>query len=766
MKGTDPSHHAALRVALGYTVMAAVWILFSDAALASVGDPWGTAGDMVKGLAFVSVTGAVLYRLVRSMYRRQAELDRALDEHTVMQAALFNRSPEAMWVYDPETFEILEVNDTMVRRYGVQRERLLGMHIAELGPPEETEPVARRVGPGTDNAPHLWIHHGPRGERRWIEVVTHRVDWRGAPACLALGRDITAQKRAEDELRTSQRQISGVLSAMQEIAFSIDMVSGEIAYLNDVAVEVLGRHESDLLMTLEEFEQSIVEEDRGAYRDALERVVRDGWAETEFRVARPDGRLTSLQVRGRCVPGPTGKLEHVDGVAFDLTSRRELDQLVEHQRAFDDVTGLPNRLAFASSIEAALASTASSAPGVVAVFDLDRFGAVNQSAGHHVGDAVLRSVAEQITSVLGPGMLAARVGGDEFAVFCPPGVLSASELAELLHDAVDREVTIGDYQFFIAMSVGVTEAVAGADPDDILRDADLAMSAAKARTSGVEYYHPVYRSTVAEEVRIERELRSALANDQLVTMYQPQVSLENDRIVGVEALVRWNHPERGLTAAASFIIAAERSNLIGEIGKLVLRQSCEQAVRWRDRYGDAAPRIWVNLSRRELDTPGISASVLKVLDEHDLPTDAIGIEVTETAFVADPGPAATALSEMAAAGVPIAIDDFGTGWSSLQTLKAFPLTTVKIDRSFVTNVGVSVEDTQITKAIIGMAKGMTLSTLAEGVETAQQLLELRRLGCDEVQGYLLGRPSPPRHIEEILDMGGKPTVFTSRSRAG
>jgi predicted signal transduction protein with EAL and GGDEF domain len=386
---------------------------------------------------------------------------------------------------------------------------------------------------------------------------------------------------------------------------------------------------------------------------------------------------------------------------------------------------------------------------------------VNESAGHYAGDAVLVATAERVTSVLDPGMVAARVGGDEFAVFSPPGLTTAAELGERLQDAIDDVFVVGDYEFFISMSVGLAESDNGTDAESLLRDAHVAMTAAKRRTAGVEHFHPAYRSSITELVRLEGELRRALAANEIVAAYQPLVSLTTDRIVGVEVLARWNHPKRGLVAAAEFILAAERSSLIVDIGREMLDQACAQAARWRERYGNDAPRVWINLSRRELDAPDIASRVHKTIVDHDLPMSALGVEVTESAFVADGAPGVAALRAMAASGISIALDDFGTGWSSLQTLKAFPLSVVKIDRSFITNVGVSVGDTQITKAVIGMAKGMGLRVLAEGVETAEQLTHLRKAGCDEVQGYLLGRPGDAAKIDEILETGGKPTVFLS-----
>lgn len=763
MGGPDRARAAARSVALTYAAVAGLWILTSDMAFDAIGGPATSVwGNIAKGLLFVSITGGILYVMVSQLYRREQHLSEELSRQSELRATMFDLSPEAMWVYDPETLELLEVNQTMTRRYGRSRDELLALRTTELGPLQGNERIVHRIGSSERRGePVLWLHYGPHGEHRWVEVVAHPVDWNGRLATLALSRDITAQKRAEDALRSSERRLAGVLTSMQEMAFSIDLITGRISYLNGVASEVLGRDPADLLATLEEFGTFVHPDDRGEFESTLRSVVDEGWVDTEIRVLQPDGTPRSLQIRARGVVGLSGRVEQVDGVAVDLTHREELAELLEHQRSFDQLTGLPNRLAFVRAVDAALAGGPEGADApIVALFDLDRFATVNQSAGHHAGDAVLTAVAERVTAVLVPGMLAARVGGDEFAVFSPAGLVSGDELVRLLQDAVDETVTVGDYEFFVTMSVGLAEAGTGSvDAEGLLRDAHLAMTAAKARTGGVEYFHPAYRSLIDEQVRIEGELRRAVSDGEIRAVYQPQVSLRTDRLVGVEVLARWHHPVRGLVPAAEFIEVAERSGLIVEVGEAMLDQACAQAADWRRRYGDTAPRVWVNLSRRELDTVEVVDRIGKALGRHGLGPEAIGVEVTETAFVADLGPGVAELVELRDWGVEVALDDFGTGWSSLQTLKAFPLSLVKIDRSFVTNVGVSDEDTQIVRAVIGMAAGMSMQTLAEGVETAEQLEHLRRLGCDQAQGYLLGRPGGPERIDEILDSGGKPTVF-------
>lgn len=641
----------------------------------------------------------------------------------------------------------------------------------DLSPPTDRTVVDRVVRNLEDHGvSHTWLIVDSTGANRWVEVTSNAITLDGRPVRLAVGRDVTHQRSTEEALRASERRLAGVLTSMREMAFTVDLAGDRIEWLNDVAAELLGSPLDELTMTVGEFVDLVVPNDRQTVRTAFDEVVARGWAETEIRFTTPGGSERILGLRGRAVTDEEGRVLQIDGVAIDLTRRNELEDLVAHQRSFDQLTGLPVRTAFLSSIDASLATTASLVPRpVVAMFDLDRFADVNESAGHTAGDKLLVAVAQRMSAVLEPGMVAARVGGDEFALFCPGGMASSSDIGTRLRNAVEGPFLVGTYEFFVSMSVGLAEAEPGDDAEDLIRDAHLAMSAAKARTTGIELFEPLHRSLAMDRVRIDTELRRALAEDQLVAVYQPEVDLHSRRIVAVEALVRWRHPDRGLVSAAEFVGEAERSNLVVDLGDVMLEHSFAQAARWRARYGEDAPVVWVNLSRRELDDPAVVDRVLVAVDRAGVRLEAVGLEITETAFVAEGGEALRSLGRLADAGFAVALDDFGTGWSSLQSLRSFPLTTVKIDQSFVQNVATEVRDRQLVAAVIGMAKGLSLQTLAEGVETPAQLEVLTDLGCDIAQGYLLGRPAGAAHIDAVLDAGGVPEALlgaTGRSGLG
>ncbi|QGG94926.1 putative bifunctional diguanylate cyclase/phosphodiesterase [Actinomarinicola tropica] len=757
----------AMRTAIAFAAAAAGWILFSDLVLDRVvGIRFDGRTDALKGLAFVSVVSVFLYWLVLRNNRTVIGLADRLAHQAAIDARLFRSSPEAMWVYDADTLELVEVNDTFVAATGYSRADLLRMRVPDLTL-ESERPAVERIArtSGLIGEPQVLLQVLKDGAHRWVEITSHAIDVEGRRARLAVGRDVTEQRLAAEALRASERRLAGILASMQEMAFSVDMQERRITYLNEVAAELLGRPTDELLMSLAEFVDLVVPEDRERLRATLGDVVEKGWAETEIRLRSAAGGTRTLRLKGTAVVAADGTITQVDGIATDLTHRQELEELVHHQRSFDQLTGLPVRRSFIEAVDAAVSvGPHLEPPAILAMFDLDRFADINEAAGHDAGDHVLCRVAERLQALVEPGMVAARVGGDEFALFCPAGLTSAQQLGARLRSTIEGLVSLDGYEFFVSLGVGLAVAEPSSTADDLLRNAHLAMSAAKARTSGVEVYSPSHHVQAVDRVRAEGDLRRALSEDRLLAVYQPEVDVRTGRMIGAEALIRWDHPERGLVAAGEFIAEAERSNLIIEVGDLMLRRALEQAAHWHDVHGPAAPIVWVNLSRRELDDPAVVDRVRQAIDAAGVPVHLVGIEVTETAFVDEGGTATESLAGLAAMGVRLALDDFGTGWSSLKSLKSFPLSVVKIDSSFVGNVASASRDRKIVQAIIGMAHGMSMSTIAEGVETHEQLEALAALGADRAQGYLLARPEPASVIDDLLDAGGVVEVMRDRPR--
>ncbi|MFI5493654.1 putative bifunctional diguanylate cyclase/phosphodiesterase [Actinoplanes sp. NPDC051859] len=418
--------------------------------------------------------------------------------------------------------------------------------------------------------------------------------------------------------------------------------------------------------------------------------------------------------------------------------QRQADQL-ENLAMADELTGLANRRRFEHALGVALETGRIQ----VALLDLDDFKGVNDRLGHGVGDHLLSVVARRLRAALPADVLCARMGGDEFAVLMPGATgEEADALVTRLAAVLDKPVTAGEHDLLVGASIGVTSGDGTTDPYEVMRRADVAMYAAKAAHDKPRRYTPGLDELSDEQARIGAELRTALDAGQFRVFYQPIVSLPAGHTVAVEALVRWEHPERGMVPPDQFIPAAERNGLIVELGEWIMRSACAQAMAWRAEHGEAAPiRMSVNVSARQLAEPGFGAMVAGVLAETGLPADTLAVEVTETAVFGG-GQAVQSLQDVHELGVSIALDDFGTGHSSLGLLQTVPVDVLKVDKSFVDGITMAGRHAVIATALIQVSAGLGLTAVAEGVETAEQAAELHRLGYELAQGYFFGRPSP------------------------
>jgi diguanylate cyclase (GGDEF)-like protein/PAS domain S-box-containing protein len=455
---------------------------------------------------------------------------------------------------------------------------------------------------------------------------------------------------------------------------------------------------------------------------------------------------------------------HIRGVVFnarDITERVRLEEQLTRQAFHDGLTGMANRALFRDRLDQALARSERSY-GVLAVLliDLDGFKQVNDSLGHDAGDQLLKIVADRFDSELRPSDTLARLGGDEFAVLIDGAhEAQASAVARRLLSALGAPVWIAGRELSIGASIGVALHPGGqARSEDLLRHADVAMYAAKEGGRGrFELFHYDMARELGELLGLEHELRLGLQRGEFTLHYQPEVNLANGEIVGVEALVRWNSPRRGLVPPDRFIRVAEATGLIIGLGEFVLREACAQAAQWR-REGLLPERFvtWVNLSGRQLLGGGISGTVQAALEDAGLPPECLGLEVTETTLVEEGPGGARGRKELQLlhdAGVRIAVDDFGTGFSSLGQLRSFPVDMIKVDRSFVQGIDEEAKDAAITANLVTLAHALGVLAIAEGIESDSQLASLRDLGCDLAQGYLFARPLPPTDLRNILAGG-------------
>ena len=478
----------------------------------------------------------------------------------------------------------------------------------------------------------------------------------------------------------------------------------------------------------------------------------------EYRISRADGRFVWIRDEMTVVRGDSSSEEPLFfGVFLDVTDRKRMEAELERLALYDSLTGLPNRALFTDRLTHAIDRRGRNNATAVYFLDVDRFKRINDSLGHGAGDEVLREVAARIQRTIRPEDTVARFGGDEFTVLCESvgGVLEAVGVADRLQRELAEPVYAGGAELRLSASIGIAIAEPGDEMNSsrLVEDADAAMYRAKERGGArTELFDMAMRERAVEELSIEQELQRGLERGELRLFYQPIVNLENGEMVGAEALIRWEHPERGLLTPDKFLPVAEESGLIVQVGSWAVGEACRRLRDWDRLNGHGSPfGLAVNLSARELTHPDVVTTVLNAVRRSALDPHRLTIEVTESTAMADRETGFRALRELSAAGVRIAIDDFGTGYSSLDHLREMPADILKIDRSFVAGMAANSPDSALVAAAIAMGRALDMQVVAEGIETAEQVTDLRELACPLGQGYLFARPLPPEELDGLLE---------------
>jgi diguanylate cyclase (GGDEF)-like protein/PAS domain S-box-containing protein len=595
------------------------------------------------------------------------------------------------------------------------------------------------------------------GSALWVDLTSSVVrDAAGEPLYLVgMVQDISEHKRLERELRTAEQHYRLMVERVPAVVYVADAgAEATWHYVSPQIEEMLGFTPTEWRADPRLWLQQIHPDDRDGPLAEEERVLRsDAPTETHstsYRIRHRDGRIVWIRDDAVALRHPDGGITW-HGVLVDVTREKQLEDRLGHQALHDPLTGLPNRRLFHDRVEDALGRAGLDGSVTVLFVDLDHFKTVNDSFGHGYGDKVISTAARRIRACVRSADTAARLGGDEFALLIEDASGAEAEaLADRLLETLRRRpMRLGDLTVTVAASVGIATAGPGETADALLRNADLAMYRAKRQGRGRWYrYHDGLHDEVVNRFRMEEALQAAVAAEQVSVAYQPIVELATGAVVGLEALARWTDPVLGVVAPDRFIAVAERTGLIRELGQQVLRRACAGLVAWRQARGVDA-YVSVNVSPLQLDGD-FAGAVARVLEDTGLEPSALVLEVTEGVLLEQSG--RDAISGLRAGGVRVAIDDFGTGYSSMIYLREVPVDILKIDQMFLRPGASPAQDDAVLRALVGLAGSLRLTTICEGVETADQLADLRAAGCGHAQGYLFARPGDLADIPSRIDL--------------
>ncbi|HYD80177.1 MAG TPA: EAL domain-containing protein [Paucimonas sp.] len=675
------------------------------------------------------------------------------DLHT--HAEILANMAEGVIVTD-ERGTIVFVNAAMQRMYGYAARELVGMHVSVLkaAAEDEAKAIAREVMAALRTQGRWsgeFLARRKSGETFIASAKISRVEAAGKVYLVAVQQDVTGLKKAEEALHLWERAIAAttngvVIMAVEEKDYAIVHVNPAFERITGYsAAEVVGR--SPIFLLAGDLDQPALQEIGKALRERREgRAV--------LRNYRKDGELFWNDLSVAPVANGDDQPKYFVGIQNDITELKRYEQELEYQATHDGLTGLPNRILLRDRLEQALTRARRNQESVAVLFiDLDHFKIINDSIGHDAGDALLCQVAERLQAIFREEDTVARHGGDEFVVVMErvTGEEDVIDAANRVLQAMSASIIVGEHEFYAACSIGIgLHPKDGVEAAELMKNADTAMYQAKAAGRNTFRFYAADMN-VRAHVRFELEaaMRHAIVRKEFVLHYQPQVELGSGRLIGFEALVRWQHPTLGLLEPGRFIGLAEDTGMIVQIGEWVLREACRQLKQWQEQTQEDY-FVAVNLSARQFGDGNLLQLVDSALAESKLAAQCLELEITESLLMENPETGADTLRELRSRGVKLSIDDFGTGYSSLGYLKRFPLDKLKIDSSFVRDITTDPDDAAIATAIIAMAHRLKLKVIAEGVETEGQLGYLRAHDCDEVQGYFFSRPLPADACTQLL----------------
>ncbi len=756
--------------------------------LAEVREPFVKAalGGGAVSLLLILAGAAFYWRELSPVFER---IQRSEERYR----ALFDLSPHGVLLLEAESGRHIDFNGTAHRQLGFDREAFGRMTVFECTA-EGDQAALRQIllNPPVNSTADLQVsqrHHD--GQWRNMHLHAQAIDLDGRPGLYCICQDVTENLAAKRELEQHRNRLEESVEARTAaLRQANDELAREVAdrtraeeklrlanmvfrttvdgvFVTDAHGTILSVNPAFTQITGYSSEEAVGQnprilksrhQGRKFYRDLWNTLYKTGHFEAELWNRRKNGEAYLQQLTITAVNDEDGKPINFVSVFTDITELHEKEEHIQHQSFHDALTDLPNRTLFVDRLQQALDHSVRNRQHVaVLLFDLDRFKVINDTLGHHKGDHLLQLVADRLRHLFRQGDTVSRFGGDEFAVLIN-GVEDTAAVEHLANELVlgfEKPFELGAQELTISISAGIAVSPDdGMDNHVLLKNADTAMYQAKdAGRNNYRFYTADMNAQALDHLQLENALRGALDRGELELYYQPRIDLESLRVNGMEALLRWNHPEKGMVAPGQFISIAEESGLIIPIGAWVLREACRQTMRWR-RAGHPL-RVSVNLSARQFARADLLGTLDSVLAESGLPPDCLELELTETVVMQHADATVATLNAFKERGVRLAIDDFGTGYSSLSYLKRFPIDVLKIDQSFVRDLSSDPDDAAIAETIIALGHSLCLEVLAEGVETDSQLEFLRERACDSVQGYLFSRPLPASAFAAFLKENGE-----------
>jgi diguanylate cyclase (GGDEF)-like protein/PAS domain S-box-containing protein len=680
--------------------------------------------------------------------------------------ALVQNASDLILILEPAG-DVRYVSPSIRRILGWTSEKVVDTAVFDWACPDDVSKMQSVLSrclktPNRTARTELRLLHADQSWRRVELIGNNLLDEPTVEGIVFNARDITERERAKTRLHEAEAKYRSLVEQIPAVIYMDDVDEANSALYRSPFVEQMLGYAPEEFLSMS-WKDILHPDDRERVLSENARTNETGEPfRIEYRMVAKQGRVVWVRDEAMLVRDGSGMPLYWQGVFMDITERKELEDQLTYQAFHDPLTGLPNRTLFMDRLRRALARVARRDGQEVALLflDLDDFKVVNDSLGHKAGDQLLIAVADRLLACVRTADTVARLGGDEFTLLIEGDAhaQAATHLAERISEELRAPFIIDGHEVFVTASIGISLGVSGDEQaEDFLRSADVAMYEAKNRGKARHEVFDVHMDARAiKRLQLESEMRHALGKGEFRVYYQPLVTLRTGSITEVEALVRWEHPRRGLLRPDEFIPLAEQTGLIVPIGHQVLEEACRQARSWLEDGSIQDLVVSVNLSPKQLQHPALVKDISRTLKKCKLDPHNLKLEITESVVMEDADSNIAVLRKLRGLGIQLAIDDFGTGYSSLSYLKNLPVHMLKIDRSFVGGLGRIPEDTAIVRATVAFARSMGMSVTAEGIETSEQLAYVRALDCDLGQGYYLSRPLPSDTIAELLAAGALP----------